>query len=83
MPTAVITSTFNRVSGHLSPDAADSIRDHKHRYFLRIDQCLTFSSLPARRQRQFFAVAWIWRISSFRTAKIEHAVILVRRYFSR
>ena len=81
MPTAVIPSTFNRVSGHLSPDAPDSIRDPKHQYFLRIDQCLTFSSLPARRQWQLFAMAWIWRISLFRTVKIEHAVVLVRPVF--
>jgi len=63
MPTPVIPSTFNPVSGLLLPDVLDSIRDYKPRYFLRIDSRLTFSNLPTRRQRRLFAVAWIWRIT--------------------
>jgi hypothetical protein len=55
MPTPVIPSTFNPVSGLLSPDVLDSIRDYKPRYFLRIDSRLTFSILPTRRQRRLFA----------------------------
>jgi hypothetical protein len=61
MPTPVIPSTFNPVSGLLSPDTFDSIRDHKPRYFQRIDQRLRSSSLLTRRQRRLFAVAWIWQ----------------------